>query len=88
MSCANIYPQLFFFQTAAKEGKVRSKRVDGRRESIALPYTAHLGSRKSDKQFHYIEVIGRGGFGRVVRVKSKLNQEYYAMKMYERDFVF
>lgn len=34
--------------------------------------------RRSDFEFHY--VIGRGGFGKVWKVRMLFNNEYYAMK--------
>jgi serine/threonine protein kinase len=67
----------------SKQPIVRRKRVDGRRHSITLPFSKKLGAIHSDDAFEYIQIIGRGAFGRVVRVRNKVDGEQYAMKMYD-----
>lgn len=43
-----------------------------------------MGKRKKDKKyedFEILEVIGKGAFGRVLRVRDKETNKIYAMKM-------
>jgi serine/threonine protein kinase len=49
---------------------------------------SELGTRKLGvEDFEQLKLIGRGGFGRVLLVKKKENQQIYAMKILKKKFV-
>eukprot|EP01083_Nonionella_stella_P046956 125728_1 len=76
----------FLVDKATKEGDaIRWRRKSGIRQPIRLPSSESLGN--SDKQFEYLDTIGRGAFGRVVRVRHKVTRDLYALKILDKRII-
>lgn len=74
-------------KSVSRKATLTHKRVDGRRQSISLPFSKRLGSPESDDAFEYLNIIGRGAFGRVVRVRHKNTGEILAMKILDKRLI-
>lgn len=53
-----------------------------------MPTSENASKFITVRQFKFIKVIGRGGFGRVWRVRNKLTDKIYAMKVMQKLKVF
>jgi protein-serine/threonine kinase len=68
--------------SSPKLGSFSREESNGRSESLFKPKSANSSNCLgfSLKSFHFIKVIGRGTFGKVILVKNKIDEKLYAMK--------